>query len=677
MTHYTSSAIADQINQLRAVLREHNYRYYVLDTPTVPDAEYDRLMRELRELETQQPTLVTADSPTQRVGGEPIAAFTQVKHAVPMLSLENAFSEADLAGFVRSIEERLERAEAFEFSCEPKLDGVAVSLIYQHGELVTAATRGDGMTGEDITHNVRTIESVPLRLRGKNIPSLLEVRGEVYLPKAEFDRLNDKARATGDKLLANPRNAAAGSLRQLDPRVAASRKLAMFCYALGRCEGLKLPVLHSERLALLKELGLRVCPEMSVRYGAEGCLGYYHEVGERRHQLPYDIDGVVYKLNRIDWQEQLGFVSRAPRWAIAHKYPAQEELTILEGVDFQVGRTGALTPVARLKPVFVGGVTVSNATLHNIDEIERLDLRVGDTVIVRRAGDVIPQVASVLLERRPDHAVHVQMPNHCPVCGAETVREQGQATVRCSAGISCPAQRTEAILHFAGRRAMDVDGLGDKLVEQLVEREIIHTPADLYGLSVTVLAELERMGEKSALKLHKAIEKSKATTLPRFLFALGIRDVGEVTAQTLANELGDIDAIMAADIERLQQIHDVGPVVALRVHQFFGNAANRNSVAALRQAGVQWPALEVIDKAVLPLNGQIFVLTGSLEAFSRDEAAEKLQALGAKVTDSVSKKTTVVVAGPGAGSKLTKAKELGVAVWNEAQLVALFQQYFG
>ena len=676
-----STTVSQQIEQLRASLREHNYKYYVLDEPSIPDAEYDRLMQQLRQLESQHPELMTADSPTQRVGGEPIAAFKQVKHAIPMLSLENAFSEEDLQAFVRGIQERLGTAEELEFSCEPKLDGLAISLIYEHGVLVRAATRGDGETGEDVTHSVRTIQAVPLRLHaGRLPPALLEVRGEVFMPKAAFERFNDKARATGDKLLANPRNAAAGALRSLDPKVAAARELAFYAYGMGQFEGsaewsIADLTNHTERLALLRTLGLPVSRELRASRGYDGCLRYYREIGERRNQLPFEIDGVVYKLNRIDWQEQLGFVSRAPRWAIAHKYPAQEELTVLEGVDFQVGRTGALTPVARLKPVFVGGVTVSNATLHNIDEIARLDLRVGDTVIVRRAGDVIPQVASVVLDRRPADAAHIQMPNACPVCGAETVREEGQAAVRCSAGISCPAQRIEAILHFAGRRAMDVEGLGDKLVEQLVERELVHTPADIYALSVPVLAELDRMGEKSAVKLHKAIEKSKSTSLARFVFALGIRDVGEVTAQTLANEFGDIDAIMTADVERLQQIRDVGPVVAQRVHQFFANTANRDTVAALRAAGVHWPAIAVVDKAALPLNGQIFVLTGTLEAFSRDDAAAKLQALGAKVTDSVSKKTSVVVAGPGAGSKLAKATELGVAVWDEQQLLALFAQH--
>lgn len=675
------SSVQQQIENLRRLLRRYNYQYYVLAQPTVPDAEYDRKFQELVALEQAHPELVTSDSPTQRVGGEPIAAFKQVKHAIPMLSLENAFSEEDLQAFVRSIQERLGTTDELEFSCEPKLDGLAISLIYEQGVLVRAATRGDGETGEDVTHSVRTIQSIPLRLHPeRSPPPLLEVRGEVFMPRAAFERFNEKARATGEKMLANPRNAAAGALRSLDPKVAASRELAFYAYGVGQViESPEWPLLaersHSGRLRVLQILGLPVSHEITVRIGYDGCLRYYREIGERRNALPFEIDGVVYKLNRIDWQEQLGFVSRAPRWAIAHKYPAQEELTVLEGVDFQVGRTGALTPVARLKPVYVGGVTVSNATLHNIDEIERLDLRVGDTVIVRRAGDVIPQVASVVLDRRPAHAAHIRMPDHCPVCGAETVREEGQAAVRCSAGISCPAQRSEAILHFAARRAMDIEGLGDKLVEQLVEREQVHTPADLYRLTVADLAGLDRMGEKSAAKLHAAIEKSKTTTLPRFLFALGIRDVGEVTAQTLANTLGDIDAIMAADVEQLQQIRDVGPVVAQRVHQFFANPANRETVAALRAAGVHWPAIAVVDKSALPLHGQIYVLTGTLEAFSRDVAAEKLQALGAKVTDSVSKKTSVVVAGPGAGSKLAKATELGIEVWDEAQLLALFAQH--
>ncbi|MFZ5842373.1 MAG: NAD-dependent DNA ligase LigA [Pseudomonadota bacterium] len=675
------SSVQQQIEHLRAALREHNYKYYVLDAPTIPDAEYDRLMQQLRQLEQAHPELVTADSPTQRVGGEPIAAFKQVKHAIPMLSLENAFSEEDLQAFVRSIQERLGTTDELEFSCEPKLDGLAISLIYEQGVLMRAATRGDGETGEDVTHSVRTIQSIPLRLLPeRSPPPLLEVRGEVFMPRAAFERFNEKARATGEKMLANPRNAAAGALRSLDPKVAAGRELAFYAYGVGQvidspAWSLLAERSHSGRLLMLKQLGLPVSREIAVRIGYDGCLRYYREIGERRNALPFEIDGVVYKLNRIDWQEQLGFVSRAPRWAIAHKYPAQEELTVLEGVDFQVGRTGALTPVARLKPVYVGGVTVSNATLHNIDEIDRLDLRVGDTVIVRRAGDVIPQVASVVLDRRPAHAAHIRMPDHCPVCGAETVREEGQAAVRCSAGISCPAQRSEAILHFAARRAMDIEGLGDKLVEQLVEREQVHTPADLYRLTVADLAGLDRMGEKSAAKLHAAIEKSKTTTLPRFLFALGIRDVGEVTAQTLANTLGDIDAIMAADVEQLQQIRDVGPVVAQRVHQFFANPANRETVAALRAAGVHWPAIAVVDQSALPLHGQIYVLTGTLEAFSRDVAAEKLQALGAKVTDSVSKKTSIVVAGPGAGSKLAKATELGIEVWDEAQLLALFARH--
>lgn len=670
-----SATAAERIATLRHTLNEYNYQYYVLDAPTVPDAEYDRLMQQLRQLESEHPELISADSPSQRVGGEPIAVFQQVKHVIPMLSLENAFTEQDLHDFVEDIRERLGFVDDLEFSCEPKLDGVAVSLIYEHGELVTGATRGDGQTGEDITHNIKTINAIPLRLRGEQLPALLEVRGEVYFPKADFNRFNEKALASGEKIFANPRNAAAGSLRQLDPRLTAKRKLAFYAYSLGRCEGVELAGKHSERLQQLKQWGLPICPEVKTATGEDGLLAYYRQIGEKRNDLPYDIDGVVYKVNRIDRQEELGFVSRAPRWALAHKYPAQEAMTVLEGVEFQVGRTGALTPVARLKPVPVGGVTVSNATLHNIDEIERLDLRIGDTVIVRRAGDVIPQVASVVLAKRDQAATPVIVPSYCPVCGAEVVREQGQAAIRCSAGISCPAQRTEAILHFAHRRAMDIEGLGDKIVEQLVERELVHHPADIYRLSAETLANLERMADKSAQKLVKAIEKSKATTLPRFIFALGIRDVGEVTATTLANYFGSIDKLMRASHDELQAIRDIGPIVADRVVQFFANEANRESVNELIDAGIHWPAIEIVDQEGLPLSGQTFVLTGTLETLTRDEAGEKLQRLGAKVTDSVSKKTSVVVAGPGAGSKLKKAQDLGVEVWDEQKLLALLNEH--
>ncbi len=672
-----------RLQTLRRTLDEHNHRYYVLDAPSIPDAEYDRLMQELRAIEAAHPEWITADSPSQRVGGAPVAAFAQIRHALPMLSLDNAFTDDDLQGFVRGIQERLGDWRELAFSCEPKLDGVAVSLIYERGVLVAGATRGDGNTGEDITHNVKTIKSIPLRLRGDNIPELLDVRGEVYLPRADFDALNARARERDEKLFVNPRNAAAGSLRQLDPRITAERRLAMFCYSLGRCEGIELPARHSQRLELLKSWGLRVCPEMTVAEGAAGCLAYYQQIGARRASLPYDIDGVVYKVDEIALQERLGFVARAPRWAIAHKYPAQEELTQLEDVEFQVGRTGTLTPVARLKPVFVGGVTVSNATLHNTDEIARLDLHIGDTVIVRRAGDVIPQVAAVVADRRPADARPISVPAVCPACGAEVVRDikierkkSGEekvtqlAAYRCSAGISCPAQRAEAILHFVQRRAMDVDGLGDKLVEQLIETGRVHNPADLYALRAEDLAGMDRMGDKSASKLVAAIAASKQTTLPRFIYALGIRDVGEVTAATLAEAFGDLDALMNASAEQLQGIRDVGPVVAERVVHFFANAANRARVEALRAAGVHWPAIEVKAAETLPFSGQTWVLTGTLEALSRDDAADRLKALGAKVTDSVSKKTTVVVAGPGAGSKLAKATELGVPVQDEAWLLA-------
>ncbi len=664
-----------QLNDLKALIQQHNYRYYVLDEPTVPDAEYDRWMRELKAIEAQHPEWITDDSPTQRIGGQAITAFAQVRHAVPMLSLENAFSESDIDNFVRAVNERLATSQEQAFSCEPKLDGLAISIVYEHGRLVRAATRGDGETGEDVTHTIKTIKSVPLTLLGEHLPSLLEVRGEVYLPKADFELLNEAQRQKGEKIFANPRNAAAGSLRQLDPKISAQRRLALFCYGIARCEDIVLPATHSERMALLKSLGFRICPESDVVVGAQGLLEYFQKIGQQRLQLPYDIDGVVYKLNTIADQEKLGFVSRAPRWAIAHKFPAQEEITELVDVEFQVGRTGALTPVARLKPVYVGGVTVSNATLHNIDEIARLDLRIGDTVIVRRAGDVIPQVAGVVMERRTVEAKKIATPTHCPVCNAETVREEGFAAIRCSAGISCPAQRVEALKHFAHRRAMDIDGLGDKLIEQLVEKDLLKSPADIYTLRENVLADLDRMGEKSAQKIIQAIEKSKSTTLGRFIFALGIRDVGEVMAHTLANEFGDLTTLMAADEARLMQINDVGPVVANRVAHFFANEKNRTTVTQLQAAGVAWPLVEKRDHSHLPLSGQVFVLTGTLAQMPRDQAQERLQALGAKTTDSVSKKTSVVIAGPGAGSKLNKAQELGITIWDETQLIELLRQH--
>lgn len=658
--------------ELRAAVEHHNYLYYVLDAPEIPDAEYDRLLRELQALETDYPALITPDSPTQRVGAAPLKAFGEVRHELPMLSLGNAFSEEEVREFDRRAREGLDVAEV-EYSAELKLDGLAVSLLYRDGVLVRAATRGDGVSGEDVTQNVRTIHAVPLRLRGSGYPALLEVRGEVYLPKAGFAELNRRQAERGEKTFVNPRNAAAGSLRQLDPRISAQRPLRMFCYGVGKVEGGTLPARHYEVLQWLKTLGFAVPAEVAVVRGADGCLDYYRRIATQRDRLPYEIDGVVYKVNRFDQQQALGFVARAPRWAIAHKFPAQEEMTTLLDVEWQVGRTGKLTPVAKLAPVFVGGVTVSNATLHNQDEIERKDVRIGDTVIVRRAGDVIPEVAGVVLSRRPADARRVHYPARCPVCDSEVERPEGEADARCCGGLYCPAQRKEAIKHFAGRRAMDIEGLGDKLVDQLVEQGLIHDVADLYALSREQLAALERMGDKSAANLVAALEKSKDTTLARFLFALGIRDVGEATAQTLASHFGTLEALMTADLADLQQVPDVGPVVAESILTFFRQNHNREVIDKLRQAGVHWTEV-VVERGAQPLAGKTFVLTGTLESLTRDQAKERLQALGAKVAGSVSKKTDYVVAGAEAGSKLAKAEELGVAVLDEAALLEMLGQ---
>jgi DNA ligase (NAD+) len=667
-----SQSIPAEAQQRAAELREqlayHNYRYYVLDDPAIPDAEYDRLFRELQALEAQYPALVTPDSPTQRVGAEPLKGFAEVRHAIPMLSLGNVFSEEELLDFDRRVREGL-GVEEVEYSAEPKLDGLAISIRYEEGMLVRAATRGDGATGEDVTQNVRTIESVPLRLYGKGWPSVLEVRGEVYMPKAGFEALNERQREKGEKSFANPRNAAAGSLRQLDPRITATRPLTMYCYGVGVVEGGSLPGTHSAIMEKLKGWGLRVSPELRVVKGAQGCLDYFHAIGERRDSLPYDIDGVVYKVDSIARQRELGFVSRAPRWATAHKFPAQEEMTRLNDVEWQVGRTGALTPVARLEPVQVAGVVVSNATLHNPDEIARKDVRIGDTVIVRRAGDVIPEVVGVVLAKRPPHARAIQTPSHCPVCGSEVEREEGEAVPRCSGGLFCSAQRKNAIWHFASRRAMDIDGLGDKLVEQLVDEELIHDVADLYALTQEQIAGLERMGEKSAANLVEALEKSKESTLERFLYALGIREVGESTARTLSRHFGSLEKIREASEEALLQVEDVGPVVAHHIHTFFRQEHNLEVIDKLIRAGVHWPDVAVKATGAQPLAGQTFVLTGALESMTRDEAKERLQALGAKVSGSVSKKTRVVVAGAEAGSKLARAESLGVEVWDEARLL--------
>ena len=666
-----SAATRTKLQSLRDQIRHHNHRYHVLDNPEIPDVEYDRLMRQLQSLEDQHPDLITSDSPTQRVGDEAITAFGTVPHKMPMLSLDNAFSEDELRDFHRRVTERLELAEGAEglrYSAEPKLDGAAVSLLYENGKLVRGATRGDGTTGEDITHNVRTIEGVPLRLISYGHPASLEVRGEVFMPKAGFEAYNDRARAAGDKTFVNPRNAAAGSLRQLDPKLTAERPLDIYIYAVGHVEGGDLPERHSEILDQLQDWGLKTCPERSVVDGVEGCLAYYDAISARRDSLRYEIDGVVYKVDSILQQRELGFVSRAPRWAIAHKFPAQEELTIVQGIEFQVGRTGALTPVARLEPVFVGGVTVSNATLHNIDELHRKDVRVGDTVIVRRAGDVIPEVVSVVTSRRPKKTRRIHLPKKCPVCGSAVTREEGEVAARCTAGLYCSAQRSEALKHFVSRRALDIDGLGGKMIEQLVAIDRIQTPADIFQLQHDELAEMDRMGEKSAQKLIRAIEASKTTTLARFLYALGIREVGETTAVSLAAHFGNLDDIMSASEDSLLAVADVGPVVASRIHAFFAESHNRSVITRLKKSGVRWSDSEPqADADAGPLTGKTFVLTGSLSSMSRDEAKQKILALGGKVTGNVSGKTDFVVSGEKPGSKLAKAQKLQIAILTELE----------
>lgn len=677
------AGVRKQVDALRAQIEHHNYQYYVLDDPEIPDAEYDRLMRELQALEQQYPELITPSSPTQRVGAAPLAAFSQVRHELPMLSLDNCFSEEELRAFDKRLHDRLKSEEPLHYVAEPKLDGLAVSLRYEHGELMRAATRGDGTTGEDITQNVRTIESVPLRLLGEERSAVLEVRGEVYMPKAGFEALNKRAQERGEKPFVNPRNAAAGSLRQLDPRATASRPLEMYCYGVGVVEGIELPAFHFDVLQLLKSLGLRICPEVRRVKSVEGCLAYYGEIAQKRDSLPYEIDGVVYKIDSLALQEKLGFVSRAPRWAIAHKFPAQEETTRVVDVEFQVGRTGAVTPVARLEPVFVGGVTVSNATLHNMDEVKRKDVRVGDTVIVRRAGDVIPEVVKVIKSRRPADAKVIEMPKYCPVCGSEIVRLEGEAVARCSGGLYCSAQRKEAIKHFASRKAMDIEGLGDKLVEQLIDNKLVEHVDDLYRLDVDSLAGLERMGKKSAANIIAALEKSKNTTLARFIYALGIREVGEATAAALASHFRSLEALRAAanqpvtegEDDPLMEVPDVGPIVAGHIRSFFTQKHNNEVIDSLLAAGIHWSESEIAEPEEQPLAGEVIVLTGSLDALTRDEAKARLQQLGAKVSGSVSKNTSVVYAGEKAGSKLKKAEELGVPVKTESDLLALLEKY--
>tara|TARA_R110000868_G_scaffold410505_4_gene698849 strand:+ start:94054 stop:96069 length:2016 start_codon:yes stop_codon:yes gene_type:complete len=666
-----TSPVSERASQLRQQLNDYAYHYYVLDAPIVPDAEYDRLFRELQALELEHPELKTSDSPTQRVGDVALTRFPPIKHTVPMLSLDNCFSEGELLAFDKRVHDRLNISEPVAYCCEPKLDGLAISIRYEKGVLVQAATRGDGKTGEGVTENIRTISSVPLRLRGDDIPDVLEVRGEVYMPKAEFEALNKGLNIAGLKPFANPRNAAAGSLRQLDPKITAKRPLALYCYAWGEVEGYTLPDTHYGVLQQFKQWGLRVNPEITVANDIHGCEAFYQHIGDQRSRLAYEIDGVVYKVNSLKQQAELGFVSRAPRWAIAHKFPAQEELTVLESIDFQVGRTGVLTPVARLKPVHVGGVIVSNATLHNMDEIARKDVRIGDTVIVRRAGDVIPEVVSAILERRPDNAQQIELPTHCPVCNSEVVHNEGVAAARCTGGLFCSAQRKEAIKHFASRKALDIEGLGDKLVELLVDQDLIDHIDGIFRLKAQHVARLERMGEKSAEKLIASIEKAKQTTLQRFIFAIGIREVGETTALNLANHFGKFDKVRKASKEQLIEVSDVGEVVAENIVAFFHEQHNNDIIDALIQAGITWPEIEGQSDAPKPLAGKTFVLTGTLEQLSRDDAKAQLQALGAKVSGSVSKKTDYVIAGEAAGSKLTKAQDLGVAVKDEAWLVEL------
>ena len=680
------AADAARAAALRAEIERHNHAYYVLDAPTIPDAEYDRLFRELQELEDAYPELLTADSPTQRVGGKPLPGFAPVRHAVPMLSIRTETDTGPSGAYafdarVRKLLDMPPEASPVEYAAELKFDGLAISLRYVGGVLVQAATRGDGETGEDVTQNVRTIRQVPLRLTGTP-PDVLEVRGEVYMSRPDFERYNARQRALGRPALVNPRNGAAGSIRQLDPKLAAERPLSFFAYGLGETAGWARPETHCAVLDALSAFGLPVCTHRTVAHGPGELVAFHREILEKRDRLPFDIDGVVYKVNSLALQAELGFVSREPRWAVAHKYPAEEAMTVVEAIDVQVGRTGAITPVARLKPVFVGGVTVTNATLHNEDEVRRKDVRVGDTVIVRRAGDVIPEVVAVVPEKRPlrdlfgGEPLHppFALPESCPECGSTVARGADEAIARCTGGLYCPAQRKQALWHFAARRAMDIEGLGDKLVEQLVDGGLVRTPVDLYGLSVDTLAGLERMGEKSAQNLVEAIARSRQTTLGRFLFALGIRNVGEATARDLARFFGNLETIEAAGVEELQRVPDVGPVVAESIAAFFAEAHNREVIDGLRRAGVSWPDEATSDPGAQPLAGRTLVLTGTLPGMTRDAAKALIEAAGGKVAGSVSKKTDYVVAGAEAGSKLDKARQLGVAILDEAGLLELMKE---
>jgi len=666
-----------KVAELRNTLNEYNYQYYVLDEPSVPDAVYDRDMQALIALEKQYPTLLSPNSPSQKVGGAALSSFEQVTHDVPMLSLDNAFDEESLLAFEKRLKDRLKDSATMDFSCEPKLDGLAVSILYENGELVRAATRGDGQVGENITANVRTISNVPLTLRGDHYPARVEVRGEVFMPREGFAKLNEQQKEIGGKVFANPRNAAAGSLRQLDSKITAKRPLMFYAYSLGvvQPESFTLPSTHSARLAQLGQWGLPLCPDIDTAEGGRGCLDYYNRILEKRDNLPYDIDGVVFKVDRIDLQAALGFVARAPRWAIAQKFPAQEEVTTLLDVEFQVGRTGAITPVARLEPVFVGGVTVSNATLHNQDEITRLGVKIGDTVVIRRAGDVIPQVVSVVEANRTGDETDITFPSQCPVCDSQVEKLEDEAVARCTGGLICAAQRKQALKHFASRKAFDIDGLGDKLVDQLVDADLVHSPADFFTLSLGDVVGLERMAEKSASKLLSSLEASKKTTLAKFLYALGIREVGEATAANLAAHFETLEAIRDASLDALVEVQDVGGVVATHIFNFFNESHNTDVIDALLKEGVHWPAIEKPDAENLPLEGKTCVITGTLSEMGRSDAKARLQLLGAKVAGSVSKNTDFLVAGEKAGSKLTKAQELDVEVWDEAALIAFLSEH--
>ena len=669
-------SISERARELRAEIERHNYQYYVLDTSLIPDADYDRLFRELQAIEAAHPDLLTVDSPTQRVGGTVLDLFQPVRHAVPMLSIRTETDIEDSGAFnfdarVRRELKRVDGDPAIEYAAELKFDGLAINLRYENGVLMRATTRGDGETGEDVTENVRTVKQIPLRLNTTETPAVLEVRGEIYMKRDDFDRFNVRAQAAGEKMLVNPRNGAAGSIRQLDSKIAASRPLSFFAYGLGEVQGWPLPETHSVILDSLSALGVPVCADRAVLVGPQALADFHRRMGEKRARLPFDIDGVVYKVNSLALQAQLGFVSREPRWAVAHKYPAEEAATEVLGIDIQVGRTGALTPVARLAPVFVGGVTVTNATLHNEDEVRRKDVHVGDTVVVRRAGDVIPEVVRVLPDKRPILAPEFIMPKTCPVCGSRVVRAEDEAIARCSGGLYCPAQRKQALIHFASRRALDIEGMGDKLVEQLVDCDIVRTPADLYKMGLLALVNLERMAEKSATHLLAAIEKSKQTTLARFIYALGIRNVGETTAKDLARHFGSLNRVLSAETEQLLQVNDVGPIVAQSLRQFCTEPHNVDVIEQLRAVGVTWPEGDALPVTRRALSGKVFVLTGTLPSLSREEAKALIETAGGKISGSVSKKTNYVLAGAEAGSKLEKAQELGVPVIDEAQLQTL------